>query len=91
MKNSIRKSIIESNRAMAVKDTILFESLNAIETLKAFNYNSVMQWKMEDAIGDIAQKSLKSRILNGSMMTVTTLMIRIQTVAIIVGSVYMIK
>jgi len=91
MKDAIRKSIVDANRAMSVKDRILFESLNAIETLKAFNYNSVMQWKMEDAIGDIAQKSLKSRILNGSIMTVTTFMIRIQTIAVIVGSVYMIQ
>jgi len=90
MKNAIRKSIIDTNRAKGVKEGILFESLNAIETLKAFNYTSVMQWKMEDAIGDIAHKSLKSRMLNGSIMTVTTFMIRIQTVAVIVGSVYMI-
>jgi len=90
MKNTIRKSIIETNRAMSVKDSILFESLNAIETMKAFNYSSVMQWKMEDAIGDISQKSLKSRMLNGSITTVTTLMIRVQTVAVIVASVYMI-
>jgi ATP-binding cassette subfamily C protein LapB len=91
MKDAIRKSIIDSNRASGLKEMILFESLNAIETMKAFNYSSVMQWKMEDAIGDIAQKSLKSRMLNGSIMTVTTFMIRIQTVAIIVGSVYMIS
>ena len=91
MKNSIRKSIIDSNQAAGMKEKILYESLNAIETMKAFNYSSVMQWKMEDAIGDIAKKSLRSRMLNGSIMTVTTFMIRIQTVAIIVGSVYMIS
>jgi len=91
MKNAIRNSIIESNRASGLKEMILYESLNAIETMKAFNYSSVMQWKMEDAIGDIAKKSLRSRMLNGSIMTVTTFMIRIQTVAIIVGSVYMIS
>ncbi len=91
MKDAIRKSIIEANQASGMKEKILYESLNAIETMKAFNYSSVMQWKMEDAIGDIAKKSLKSRMLNGSIMTVTTFMIRIQTVAIIVGSVYMIS
>jgi len=91
MKNAIRKSIVEANQAAGMKEMILYESLNAIETMKAFNYSSVMQWKMEDAIGDIAKKSLKSRMLNGSIMTVTTFMIRIQTVAIIVGSVYMIS
>jgi len=91
MKNSIRKSIVDSNRAESLKEMILYESINAIETMKAFNYSSVMQWKMEDAIGDIAKKSLKSRMLNGSIKTVTTFMIRLQTVAIIVGSVYMIS
>jgi len=91
MKDAIRKSIVDANRAAGMKEKILFESLNAIETMKAFNYSSVMQWKMEDAIGDIAKKSLKSRMLNGSIMNVTTFMIRIQTVAIIVGSIYMIS
>ncbi len=91
MKGAIRKSIVDSNRAASLKEMILYESINAIETMKAFNYSSVMQWKMEDAIGDIAKKSLKSRMLNGSINTVTTFMIRIQTVAIIVGSVYMIS
>ncbi len=91
MKDAIRKSIMDTNRASGMKEMILYESLNAIETMKAFNYSSVMQWKMEDAIGDIAKKSLKSRMLNGSIMTVTTFMIRIQTVAIIVGSIYMIS
>lgn len=90
MKNAIRKSIVDANKASSMKDRLLFESLNAIETLKAFNYRSVMQWKMEDTIGDISQKSLKSRILNGSIMIVTAFMIRIQTVALIVASVYMI-
>lgn len=91
MKNAIRKSIIDSNRAEGLKEMILYESINAIETMKAFNYSSVMQWKMEDAIGDISTKSLKSRMLNGSIQTVTAFLIRLQTVAIIVGSVYMIS
>jgi ATP-binding cassette subfamily C protein LapB len=90
MKDTIRKNIIEANLAMGMKDAILYESLNAIETMKAFNYGSVMQWKMEDAIGDIAQKGLKSRMYNSSIQNVTALMVRSQTVAVIVGSVYMI-
>ena len=90
MKGTIHKSIVDTNRAMAVKDSILFESLNAIDTLKAFNYSSIMQWRMEEAIGNIAQKSLRSRMFNGSITTVTTFFIRLQTVSIIVGSVYMI-
>ncbi len=90
MKDTIRKSIRESNRAAATKNAILYESLNALETVKAFNYNNVMQWKLEEATGDIAQKGLKSRVLNGSISTVTALLVRIQTIAVIVASVYMI-
>lgn len=90
MKGPIRNSIRNSNRAGAVKNSILLESLNAIETIKAFNYNSVMQWKLEEATGNIAQRSLKSRVLNGSIGTVTAFLTRVQTVAVIVASVYMI-
>lgn len=90
MKDRIRKSIRESNHAAAVKSAVVFESLNAIETMKAFNYNNVMQWKLEEAAGNIAQKGLKSRVLNTSISTVTAFLVRVQTVAVIVTSVYMI-
>lgn len=91
MKDPIRNSIRNANRAAAVKNSILLESLNAIETIKAFNYNNVMQWKLEEATGNIAQRGLKSRVLNGSIATVTAFLIRVQTVAVIVASVYMIN
>jgi ATP-binding cassette, subfamily C, bacterial LapB len=91
MKGPIRNSIRSANHAAAVKDSILLESLSAIETIKAFNYNSVMQWKLEEATGNIAQRGLKSRVLNGSIGTVTAFLIRVQTVAVIVASVYMIQ
>ncbi|WP_345969129.1 type I secretion system permease/ATPase [Sulfurimonas sp. HSL1-6] len=90
IKGPIRTSIRNSNQASAVKNSILLESLNAIETIKAFNYNSVMQWKLEEATGNIAQRGLKSRVLNGSIATATSFLIRVQTVAVIVASVYMI-
>ena len=90
IKGPIRTSIRNSNQAASMKNSILLESLNAIETIKAFNYNSVMQWKLEEATGKIAQRGLKSRVLNGSIATVTAFLIRVQTVAVIVASVYMI-
>jgi len=91
MKGPIRNSIRNANKAASVKDSILMESLNAIETIKAFNYSSVMQWKLEEATGNIAQRGLKSRVLNGSIGTVTAFLIRVQTVAVIVASVYLIQ
>lgn len=90
IKGPIRNSIRNSNQAAAVKNSILLESLNALETIKAFNYSSVMQWKLEEATGNIAQRGLRSRVLNGSIATVTAFLIRVQTVAVIVASVYLI-
>ncbi len=91
MKGPIRKSMQQANKASTIKDTILYESLNAIETIKAFNYNNVMQWKLEEATGDIAQKGLRSRTFNASIGTVTAFLIRMQTIAVIVVSVYLIQ
>lgn len=91
MKGPIRNSIRSANKAASVKESILLESLNAIETIKAFNYNSVMQWKLEEASGNIAQRGLRSRVLNGSIGTVTAFLVRVQTVAVIVASVYLIQ
>lgn len=90
IKGPIRQSIRNSNQAAAVKNSILLESLNAIETIKAFNYGSVMQWKLEEATGNIAQRGLVSRVLNSSIATVTGFLTRVQTVAVVVASVYMV-
>ncbi|MDQ7042793.1 MAG: ATP-binding cassette domain-containing protein, partial [Sulfurimonas sp.] len=52
---------------------------------------SQIQWKWEESTGEIANKSLKSRLLSASIPTVTQLLIQLNTVIIIIVGVYKIE
>ena len=77
--------------AGAKKNSILIETLNNIETLKTLGTASQTQWKWEESIGEIASKSLKSRLLSASIPTITQLFIQLNTVMLLVYGVYLIQ
>ncbi|MDD2906093.1 MAG: type I secretion system permease/ATPase [Sulfurimonas sp.] len=91
IKKPLRDSIESTHEASAKKSSILIETLNNIETLKSLGTLSQMQWKWEEATGEIAGKSLNSRMLSASIPTITQLLIQINTVMIIVYGVYLIQ
>ncbi|MCK9455627.1 ATP-binding cassette domain-containing protein, partial [Sulfurimonas sp.] len=80
-----------THEASAKKNSILIESLNNIETLKTLGALNQVQWNWEESTGEIANKSLKSRLLSASIPTVTQFFIQLNTVMIIVYGVYMIQ
>jgi ATP-binding cassette subfamily C protein LapB len=84
----LRKSIQSTYEAAAYKNSILIESLTALETIKSLGINGHMQWKWEESTGDIAKKGLKSRILNTSIASFVNFFIQINTVAIVIAGVY---
>ncbi|MDD2789342.1 MAG: type I secretion system permease/ATPase [Sulfurimonas sp.] len=91
IKKPLRESIESTHEASAKKSSILIETLNNIETLKSLGTMSQMQWRWEEATGEIAGKSLSSRMLSASIPTITQLLIQINTVMIIVYGVYLIQ
>ena len=91
IKNPLRESIESTHAAAAKKSSILIESLNNLETLKTLGALNQTQWKWEEATGEIAGKSLKSRLLSASIPTITQLLIQLNTVMIIVYGVYKIQ
>lgn len=91
IKNPLRDSIESTHEATAKKNSILIESLNNIETLKTLGSLGQVQWKWEESTGEIAEKSLKSRLLSASIPTVTQLLIQLNTVMLIVFGVYLIQ
>jgi ATP-binding cassette subfamily C protein LapB len=84
----MRRSIESTYQAGAYKNSILIESLTALETIKALGISGQYQWKWEEATGDVAEKGLKSKILSNSISTFVNFVVQINTVAIIVGGVY---
>ncbi|MCD6174117.1 MAG: type I secretion system permease/ATPase [Sulfurimonas sp.] len=91
IKKPLRASIESTHEASAKKNSILIETLSNIETLKTLGTLSQVQWKWEESTGEIATKSLKSRMLSASIPTITQLLIQLNTVMIIVFGVYLIQ
>ena len=91
IKKPLRESIESTHEASAKKSSILIETLNNIETLKTLGTLSQVQYKWEESTGEIAEKSLKSRLMSASIPTITQLFIQLNTVATIVYGVYLIQ
>lgn len=86
----LRESIEETHKAAAAKSSILVEALQNIETLKTLGATGQVQWSWEEATGEIAKKSLKSRMISSSISTVTGFLIQISTILSIMVGVYLI-
>lgn len=86
----LRNSIEQTHKAAAAKSSILVEALQNIETLKTLGATGQVQWAWEEATGDIAQKSLKSRMISSSITTVTGFLIQLSTIISIIVGVYLI-
>lgn len=91
MKNRIQKAIEASYEASAQKNAVLIETLTAIETIKSLGVEAHSQWKWEQAVGEIARASLKSKMLQSSIGRATGFMQQMSTVVIVLAGVYMIQ
>lgn len=91
VKGPLQKSIESTYEASAIKNGILIETLSGIETVKTMSGSGLAQWNWEEATGEIANRSVKSKILTNSINTVTAFLVQINTVTVVVMGVYMIK
>ena len=91
LKNPIYRIVESTHEAAAKRNGLLVESLANLETIKAFNAGSSMQWHWEESTGDIASKSLRSRVMSNSLSILTAFLAQFSSVAIIVVGVYLIK
>jgi len=91
MKAPIYRIVESTHEAAARKNGILVEALANLETIKAFNAGSSMQWAWEESTGDIATKSLRSRVMSNALSIFSAFLTQFSSVAIIVVGVYLIK
>ncbi len=91
IRKPLQESIKSSHAAAARKNGILIESLNAIETIKTQNMSGQIQWRWEDSVGEIAKKSLRSRLIAATLPNITSLLIQFTTVFIVIYGVYLIR
>jgi len=91
IRKPLEESIESTHEASARKNGILIESLHNIETIKTQGMSGLVQWRWEESVGDIAQKSLHSRLLSSSVPIVTGLLVQLTTVLIVIAGVFLIK
>jgi ATP-binding cassette subfamily C protein LapB len=91
IKRPLKQSIESSYEASAKKNGILIESLQNIETIKSQNMSGNIQYKWEEATGEIATKNLKSRMLSASIPNITGLLTQLNTVFIVFFGVFLIN
>ena len=87
----LRDSIESTFEASASKNAHLIESLHSIQTIKTLGASHHSQWVWEEATGEIAAKSMRARLLSGSITVVTNLLLQINTVGLIIYGVYQIS
>jgi len=90
IRKPLERSIEATHEVSAKKSSILIESLQNIETIKTHNLSSTLQYDWEETIGEMAKKSLKSRLLSSSIPTVTSFFIQLNTVLVVFYGVYLI-
>jgi len=91
IRKPLQESIESTYEAAARKNGILIEALNNIETIKAHNIAGQIQWQWEESVGEIARKSLRSRLMSATIPTLTGFMVQLNTVLILIVGVYMIR
>ena len=90
VKGPLQRSIESTYEAASHKNAVLIETLNSLETIKTMGATGHAQYKWEEATGEIAQKSLKSKTLSASISTITTFLIQVNTIAVLIIGVYLI-
>jgi len=91
IRKPLQRSIESTHEAAANKNGILIETLQNIETIKTQGLSGKMQWNYEESTGEIANKSLKSRLLSSSIPNVTAFLVQMNTILCILYGVYLIN
>lgn len=91
IKDPLQNSIKSTFEASSKKNGILIETLNGLETIKTMGATGYAQWNWEEATGEIANKSIKSKLITTSISTVTSFLIQLNTIAVVVCGVYLIQ
>ncbi|MDE1463593.1 type I secretion system permease/ATPase [Spartinivicinus poritis] len=86
----LRDSIEQTLRTSAQKNATLIESLTGLEALKIARAESEVQYKWEQAVGNIAKWGVKTKLLSASAGAVATYVQQMSTVGIVALGVYLI-
>ena len=89
--SSMKYTVEQTYRASGEKNGLLLEALTSPEAVKAYNMQSRNQKKWEDATGEIAGWSIKTKMLSTGMGSWSNYVQQLATVASVVTGVYLIQ
>jgi len=89
--SSMKYTVEKTYRASGEKSGLLYEGLGAIESVKAYNMQSRNQKKWEDATGEIAGWSNKTKMMSTAVGSWSNYIQQLATVASVVYGVYLIQ
>jgi ATP-binding cassette subfamily C protein LapB len=87
LKSAISKTQVES----AQKHGILVETIGGLETIKSLNAQGRLQGKWEEFVAKTAETGLRARVFSLGIVTFSTFLQQISTVAVIVSGAYLIQ
>jgi ATP-binding cassette subfamily C protein LapB len=88
---SIKYTVEQTYRAAGEKNGLLLESLTSPEAVKAYNMQSRNQKRWEDTTGEIANWSIKTKMLTTAVGSFSNYVQQIATVGSVVMGVYLIQ
>jgi len=88
---SMKYTVEKTYRASGEKSGLLYEGLGAIESVKAYNMQSRNQKKWEDATGEIAGWSNKTKMMSTAVGSWSNYIQQLATVSSVVYGVYLIQ
>lgn len=91
IRKPLQKSIEASNEAISLKNGILIESLNALETIKSLGASGHLRWKWEESTADISTKSLFTKMITTSITNINAFFVQLTTIFIVIYGVYAIS
>lgn len=91
LKEPIQNNIKSINDLVSKKNAVLIEVLNNVETLKSLGGTNNIRWNWEESNGKIAESGLKSRMFSSFIPSFTSLLIQLNTIAIVILGVYLIQ
>ncbi len=89
--SSMKYTVEKTYRASGEKSGLLYEGLTSIESVKAYNMQSRNQKKWEDATGEIAGWSVKTKMLSTAVGSWSNYIQQLATVSSVVFGVYLIQ
>jgi len=90
-KMKLANLVKDTYNAGSDKNAVLIESLSSIETIKSLGATGYSQWRWEEATANIANKSIDTKMISSSIVSVTSFLVQLNTVIMIIIGAYMIS